>query len=264
MHVLHVGPRGGAHEGFRAFWSQASDLVGTTEILEVDPAVPFRQLQDLLRWYMKKSVIDLLVLHWDQGISAGIWATTSSRTNVVVHRYSPTVLSPDTVSRISSARVCAFVVPTAGASLLVEAAGIKKKKIHPMWMPSGQTTAEELEPVIGVFAESGSSRTASRLQKHMKRHDGPEVKIFTSLPVTSAVLLDISGHPAVVADALSQGTRVLLPDTELNRVVYNDSVRYYTETSLPDAALRALGAEPPAVKAAETEELAKLYRESIQ
>ena len=267
MHILHVGPREGAHRDFRPFWSKASELAGTFECVDVAPETSFRGLQDLLKWHLKKAPINLMVLHWDQGISAAIWATTGSRTRVAVHRYAAKVLDPATVKRVSSARVASFVVPTEGASLLVQAAGVLKKKIHPLWMgPTWDTDSPKMEDVIGVYVPSGRSSTATNLKTHLDRHDGPTVRISKELPLSSKVVVDVLDQAApslAVADALSRGATALVRDTPLNRLVYREQVLYYTVTSLPEMVLRALSsAEGEPFTGSSPDALSQLYQEA--
>lgn len=266
MHLLHVGPREGTHRDFRPFWSKASKLAGTFEYVEVDQKISFRDLQDLLAWHLKKAAVDLMVLHWDGGIAAAIWATTGSRTRVAVHRYSAEVLNPATVKRVASARVASFVVPTEGASLLVEAAGIPKKRIHCLWMsPTGDQPVPETEDMIGFHVPSGRSRTATDLRAHMARHEGPEVRIFKELPLPSKVVVDVLDQAApspAVAEALHRGATALVRDTPMNRLVYKEQVLYYTDTSLPEMALRALSSQGEKIEAVAPCSLSELYQEA--
>ncbi len=267
MHILHVGPREGTNRGFQPFWSKASELAGTFEWVDIGPETSFRELQNLLKWHLKKAAVDLMVLHWDKGISAAIWATTGSRTRVAVHRYSATVLDPATVKRVSSARVASFVVPTNGASMLVQAAGVPEKRIHPLWMsPTWGKESPEMEDVIEVYAPSGRSGAATRLKTHMDRHEGPTVRISTELPLAAKVVVDVLDQAApspAIAEALQRGATALIRDTLLNRLVYNDQVLYYTDSSLPEMVLRALSsrrAEP--LVGGTPAALSKLYQEA--
>jgi len=264
VHLLHVGLRDGAHRDFLPFWSEASSQLGTFECVDLDPKISFRELQDILRWHLKKASVDLLILHWDDGIAAAIWATTGSRTRVVVHRYAAEVLDPTTVKRVASARVASFVVPTEGASLLVEAAGVRKERVHEMWMvPKCADT--ECADVIGVYAPTGRSKVGRSLKAHMHRYGGPEVRIMQNFPVPTKVVIDVQDREApsaAIAEAVQRGAVVLVRDTPLNRVVYKDQVLYYTDTSLPEMSLRALAVEGSSSPRTDPVELSKLYQEA--
>ena len=123
-----------------------------------------------------------------------------------------------------------------------------------------------MEDVIGVYVPYGSSRTATNLKDHLARHDGPPVRIFSELPASTKVVVDVLDQAApspAVAEALLRGALALVRDTPLNRLVYKDQVLYYTDTSLPEMVLRALSSESAEpLTGSSPIALAKLYQEA--
>lgn len=235
--LLHVGPEEGPHASFRDLWLPASEEAGSSAWETVDLSLSPNLIQARVDFLLRRYRPRVLVTHWEGAERLLPWVTYRNRVRLVCHRYRTDPMPLQPAHRMLYSMVHSFVVPAGALEEFIKATGVPERKIQKFRLcPTGIEVGEIDGVVLGILpASQGKSFP---IRAHVET-TSPEVVVLegtiSELLPRANILLDLgdgSGVQRAYLDGIRAGRHILVPDTDLYRSLYGESVTYYERPHL--------------------------------